>query len=319
MSNNLSSFKRMLIVAGATAALIGGAYFYGRLSNSDNKQYDINDYMTAVAQIESNGNPIAKRYEPKINDVSYGEHQILTRTALYLEKKHPGLPRISDYGDLESKIRKVNVEEAEKDLIELYSKKVSFNGNIKEVNVDGEIDVASRELIKRIQRKHGLDVTGKLDRNTLIAIKKDRHVEDRLLDPEINNAYAEFLFKREFDFYGGNKDLAVAAYNSGHFTPLTARTQEQLNDLYGTGLVPDGIVGNETSSILKRFQKEFRLNETGRLTENGNLDARTYGKIQEEWRKKFPNSPNPKGIVPEIRITKRHVKRFNAALRKGLF
>src|SRR3989344_1307844 len=318
MSSNPNLFKRMLIVAGATAALIGGAYFYGRLSNRDNRQYDINNYMTAVAQIESNGNPRAKRYEPKINDVSYGKHQILTSTALCLERKNPELPRISDYGDLESKVGTINVEEVEKELIELYSRKVSFNGNIKEVNVDGEIDVASRELIKRIQRKHGLDVTGKLDKKTLIAIKEDRHVEDRLFDVGINRAYAETLFQKELAFYN-DPDLAVAAYNSGHFTPLVSRVQEQLNDLYNTILVHDGILGNVTLSIIKDFQRENGLKETGQLLVGNQFDWDTYIKIQEEWRKKIHNKPNPNGRVPEIAVTKNHVKKFNRALRKGLF
>ncbi|MBS3144822.1 DUF1615 family protein [Candidatus Woesearchaeota archaeon] len=53
-------------------------------------QYVVN----AIIQIESHGNPKARRYEPHINDTSYGSMQILTQTARVLEKKHEDLPRL---------------------------------------------------------------------------------------------------------------------------------------------------------------------------------------------------------------------------------
>lgn len=312
MSTNLNLFKRMLIVAGATASIVGGLYLFGRLTLKE-KEYTLDDYMRAVSLVESNSNPRALRYEPKINDVSYGEHQILTRTALCLERKHPELPRISNYGNLDESI---SAFDAEKDLVELYGKKVRFGDQTREVKIDGELDYASEELIKRVQKKYGLKATGKLDKETFVAIRKDRYVEDKLLDPEINRIYAEFLFKRELDFYGGNKDLAVAAYNSGHFTPLTAMVQEQLNDIYGTNLTTDGVVGSETSILIRKFQRDFRLNETGELVdEKRQLDMVTYNVIQEEWRKIKHNKYNPKGKIPEISITKNHVKKFNMVLR----
>src|SRR3989338_11551760 len=72
-----------------------------------------NNYMTttidqyvvnAIIQIESHGNPKARRYEPHINDTSYGSMQILTQTARVLEKKHEDLPRLGTTPEKSNKV-----------------------------------------------------------------------------------------------------------------------------------------------------------------------------------------------------------------------
>ncbi|MEK6858963.1 MAG: lytic transglycosylase domain-containing protein [Nanoarchaeota archaeon] len=65
-----------------------------RNSGFDASQYTMGDYLDAIAQIESSGNPRAARYEPHLDDTSYGLGQLLTRTARDLECRHGSLPRL---------------------------------------------------------------------------------------------------------------------------------------------------------------------------------------------------------------------------------
>ena len=52
------------------------------------------EVIDSVMRIESHGNHKAQRYEPHINDTSYGAMQILTQTARLLERKYADLPRL---------------------------------------------------------------------------------------------------------------------------------------------------------------------------------------------------------------------------------
>ena len=194
------------------------------------REYELSDYVNAVIEIESNGNPDAERYESHLNDTSYGLGQILTGTAKDLEKRHPDLPR--------------------------------------------------------------------LGKNPAKSLK----------NPEINRAYTETLFREEFNFY---KDpyLAVAAYNSGHLTPRNARIQEMFNELYGTQLVTDGRLGKKSKEVIKRFQKDHDLSV------DGIIGLITYARLQEVYAGKFPDKPNPAGIIPENKYTPNHVEKFRKALK----
>lgn len=58
---------------------------YGDLINTTAQKYNLNpDVIYATIMVESMGNPKATRYEPHINDSSYGLGQILSSTARYL-------------------------------------------------------------------------------------------------------------------------------------------------------------------------------------------------------------------------------------------
>jgi len=197
--------------------------------------YSFNDYIDAIIQIESGGNPRAKRPEPEKNDASYGLGQILTKTAKDIEKRHSELPQL---------------------------------GNTHE------------------------------------------QIRDSLYNPEINRAYTTVLYREELDFYQ-DPFLAVAAYNSGHLTPRNAHCQEQLNDLYKASLITDGHVfgeAPESRAVIKRFQEQHNLEA------DGILGPKTYAKLQDVWKSKFPNKPNPKGKIPINKYTPNHVRKFRKAL-----
>jgi len=66
------------------------------LAQSISTGYTTRNYVDAIIEIESHGDPKAARYEPKLNDWSYGLGQILTRTAKDVERKHPNLPRLGE-------------------------------------------------------------------------------------------------------------------------------------------------------------------------------------------------------------------------------
>lgn len=204
----------------------------GEGKKEEKKEYNLNDYVNAVIEIESHGNPNAKRYEPHLKDTSYGLGQLLTQTALELEGRHPELPRLG--------------------------------------------------------------------------ITKDE-VKSNLCNPDINRKYTAALFEEELDFYG-NADLAVAAYNAGHLTPRNARIQEMLNDLYCAGLVTDGVLGKKTKEVVEEFQAKHDLKV------DGVVGKQTYGKLQEVYKKRFPERENPKGIVPVNNYTPNHINKFRNAL-----
>ena len=128
-----------------------------------------------------------------------------------------------------------------------------------------------------------------------------------MLNPKTNRAYTTALFKEELEFYK-NPFLAVAAYNSGHLTPRNACCQQQLNQLYRTNLDTDGIIGEKSREIVKRFQIEQGLKV------NGIIGPNTYNKLQEVWQASFPGQENPTGIIPKNRYTPNHVRKFKEAL-----
>jgi hypothetical protein len=196
--------------------------------------YTLNEIVEAAIEVESHGNPRAERFEPKINDYSYGLGQILTGTARVLERQHPELPRL---------------------------------GSTKE------------------------------------------EIKESLFDPKINRAYTTAKIRDELNFYN-DPFVAIAAYNAGHFAPRNARNQEQLNNLYQTNLKTDGAIGPKSQEIVKRFQREYGLDDDGKI---GPI---THKKLQEIWTSEFPTRENPMGIIPQNNYTPNHVRKFKEALNK---
>jgi len=196
------------------------------------KNYELKDYVNAVIQIESSGNPRAARYEKHLDDWSYGLGQILTKTAKDIEKRHSELPKLGE--------------------------------------------------------------------------EKDK-IRESLFNPEVNRTYVAALFKEELDFYQ-DPFLAVAAYNSGHFTPRNARCQQQLNELYSSQLIQDGRIGKKSEIAVKKFQQIQGLDADGVIGE------KTYAKLQEVWTRRFPKRENPTGIIPINQYTLNHVRKFKEAL-----
>lgn len=145
----------------------------------------------------------------------------------------------------------------------------------------------------------------------------DKELVTSLKNPEINRLYGTALFKEELDFYKF-PELAVAAYNSGHFAPRNARVQQQLNDLLEKNLALDGIIGQETSAAITLFQKQYnQKNPDHEIDVDSLLGQETYLRIQQVWRSRYPNKPNPKGIIPQNKITPYHIEKFLSALRKA--
>lgn len=132
-------------------------------------------------------------------------------------------------------------------------------------------------------------------------------IKTSLLNPEINRRYTTTIFKEELDFYE-NPFVAVAAYNSGHFTPRSARYQEQINDLLGTNLKTDGLIGKKTRIAVKQFQFQYGLSVDGKIGPN------TRQELNKIWTQKFPEQQNSKGVIPQNGFTPHHVEKFREAL-----
>jgi hypothetical protein len=196
--------------------------------------YSVEDYVKALVQIESSGNPRAKNWEPNIKEHSYGLGQLTETKARELEKNHPELPRLG------------------------------------------------------------------WSHNQMVA---------SLFNPQINRAYTTANFTDEYSYYG-NPFVAVSAHNAGHFTPRHARSQSQLNDVQGSALNPDGLIGPKSKVVVRQFQRNHSLKPDGKI---GRM---THGKLQEVWTYNFPGKENPMGIVPRNRSTPHYVEKFREALSK---
>ena len=81
-------------IRGITALALSPFGVLEVLAEEPKREYIFEDYIGAVIQIESGGNPRALRHEPKLDDYSCGLGQLLTRTAKDIEIRHPELPRI---------------------------------------------------------------------------------------------------------------------------------------------------------------------------------------------------------------------------------
>ncbi|MDO8508144.1 MAG: peptidoglycan-binding protein [Nanoarchaeota archaeon] len=134
-------------------------------------------------------------------------------------------------------------------------------------------------------------------------------IKESLFNPTINEKYTQAIFKEGLDEYG-DAFLAVAAYNAGSLAPRNARVQQQLNDLYRTGLKTDGDFGEESQNVLKRFQADYGLEVDGKLGKE------SYELIQCVWKERNPDMPNPKGIIPKNNYTPNHVRKFKEALER---
>jgi len=212
------------------------------IENSFYNNFSIDDYVDAIIQIESNGNPRASRHEPHLNDASYGLGQLLTSTAKDLEKKYPELPRLGE---------------------------------------------TKKEIAKN------------------------------LCNPEVNKEYTKKYFSELLKLYEEDPnapELAVAAYNSGPYTPRYAKYQRLLNksleNQAGSETIDeDGILGKMTRQKIKEFQAEYDLNCTGELNQE------TVHEMQRVVRDfKFNEYENKKGLIPANKYTLNHVKKFKKTL-----
>src|SRR3989344_8737205 len=194
----------------------------------EKKKYTFEDYIETIIKVESGGNPREERYEPRLDDWSYGLGQILTKTAKRAEARYPELPRLGETPD---------------------------------------------------------------------------EIRDSLWDASINRKYTEAIFREDLDFYN-DQFIAIAAYNGGHMTPRNARSQQQLNDLYGSKLAVDGVIGRCSKEVVEKFQEEYKLEV------DGIIGPITHGKLQEVWKAKFPKRENPFAIVPLDSSASYHVQKF---------
>lgn len=175
------------LAAIVSAAYIPKVFSDDKATSQPAKKYTIDNYIDAVIEIESNGNPQAKRYEQHINDTSYGLGQILTRTAKDLEKRHPELQRL---GKTKEQIKQAlyNPEINRTYTTALFKEGLDFyqdpflavsaynSGHLTPRNAycqeqlnelyqinlttDGIIGLKSKEAVKRFQKEHDLEVDG---------------------------------------------------------------------------------------------------------------------------------------------------------------
>lgn len=173
---------------GAGLMTLAGAFLEGRKRRRKN-MLGLENYVDAIIEIESHGNPLAERYEPSLDDWSYGLGQLLTKTAKELEKKYEDLPRL---GEGEEEIRNslfdpvINRAYATR----RFNEGLSFyddpfiavaaynsgpltprNARCQEqlnelyhtsLKTDGVIGPLSREVLKKFQEKYGLEIDGVL-------------------------------------------------------------------------------------------------------------------------------------------------------------
>ncbi len=206
---------------------------------------------------------------------------------------------------------------------EQKQKSERFNYSIEDyVNAIIEIESSGNERAERYERhlndySYGLgQLLTKTAKNLEVRYgdlprlgESREEIRENLFNPNVNRQYAQRLFEEELDFYK-NTFLAVAAYNAGHFAPRNARCQEQLNDLYGTNLNKDGLFGEKSKEILKKFQEDYELEVDGRFGEQ------SYEKLQEVWQEKNSRKENQRGIIPQNRMTPRHVEKFKMVLER---
>ncbi len=121
-----------------------------------------------------------------------------------------------------------------------------------------------------------------------------------LKNPEINLVYLKANLDEAMVMYG-KVDLAIAAHNSGLTAPRNARIQEMLNEVIGTSLKTDGIIGKKTKLAITKFQRTYGIKATGRL------DSSTLERLRNTWRNIFPDSENVAGIVPKNGTTEFYV------------
>lgn len=139
-------------------------------------------------------------------------------------------------------------------------------------------------------------------------------IKASLTNGEINVQYGTTLLEEELAYYG-DAQLAIAAYNAGHFAPRNARVQEQLNDILGAALKPDGGLGKQSQEAIRRFQQQYNQEHPSDcLQVDGLLGEQTYKRLQEAWTKKNKEKSNPKGRIPENKYTLNHIRKFRTAL-----
>ncbi len=163
------------------------------LKNKTEKKYTLEDYISAVIEIESNGNSNAERYEPHLDDYSYGLGQLLTRTAKDLEKRHANLPRLGNTPEkikaslCDPEINKEYIRALFKEELDFYNDYLlavaSYNaGHFSPRNarcqqqlndlygeklaLDGRLGYKSKEVISRFQKDQGLEADGRLGKES---------------------------------------------------------------------------------------------------------------------------------------------------------
>lgn len=178
------------------------------IKNNFYNNFNIEDYVNAIIKIESNGDAKASRYEPHLNDTSYGLGQLLTSTAKGLEKKYPYLPRLGNTQEeikknlCDEKINKQYTTAYFKELLEIYKEdefapelavaaynsgptkprnalyqrllnKGLYNQNTsKRIIEDGVIGTLTKEKIKEFQSEYDLNCTGELNQETLYEMNR---------------------------------------------------------------------------------------------------------------------------------------------------
>jgi hypothetical protein len=157
------------------------------------------EFIDAVITAESGGNPNAKRYEPRIDDTSYGLMQILTQTARGLDRKYTDIPTLdlnSDGNTTNEEVKQallnpeINLSYGKRFLaenLEMYGTlelaAAAYNAGPKaptnaeaqhkinlllgtNLDTDGVIGPLSKKAIKKFQEKHSLQVDGIPGKNT---------------------------------------------------------------------------------------------------------------------------------------------------------
>jgi len=188
-----STFSRRQFLQGTISSLALAMFLPREVLATHEKKHTFNDYIEALIQVESNGNPRAERYEKHLRDWSYGLGQILTKTAKELERRYPDLPRIGNKPEqikkslFDPKINRVYTETLFKEELDFYGDPflavAAYNaGHLAPRNArsqeqlndlyktflttDGRLGKASRLVVKRFQKDNLLKTDGRLNSET---------------------------------------------------------------------------------------------------------------------------------------------------------
>ena len=133
-------------------------------------------------------------------------------------------------------------------------------------DIDGDYGSGTKSAVKDFQKKNGLNVTGKVNKNTL---------------SKMNSSSAKKADAKSSDSKSENKDGTCGPGDSGEAVKKVQRRLKKLG--YYTGGI-DGDYGNGTKKAVKLFQKRNGLSQNGKVNKN------TLSKLNSSGAKKADSS-----------------------------
>ena len=141
--------------------------------------------------------------------------------------------------------------------VQKYLRQLSFhNDDIRTVPIDGIWEEQTRASLTDFQKKHGLPVTGTVDRATFDLLKEEYNKSVALNSPPVPLS----IFPRV------PKGYVAEIGNSGYITDSIQYLLQELERLYNfSDYTPSGIYDEATASVVRDFQKRNHILVTGKV------------------------------------------------------